>query len=447
MKWSLFTLLNCALGMFGFWAPLCHADLKPDELFSLMRASRGRYVSMEATMEIKGFYPSEESQKTPVLMYSQETVYRRANGRVYAECVTKSFTETGDLDSHSREVAVITPSREQYYSEEPIGNIHAYGHIRKNDDNELWGRMSLTPDIILWWNLARPGLETKYSRFLREHADRATIVYDETIHAYILHNRVGIEENAPGYRYTIDPSKGYMPVIQEWLDWDKTLIEKNVCADYRQVNGLWAPFRYWVYDQNGKLATDVTIKSLTINESIVADKLAFEFPSHTHVIDTILGVTYTVAAKDAAKQSSAADESNTPPSGLVSPATDAELAQSALKAQELLAESKQAATGTPSVIPVEISPSYVWVLPGKNDYTLTVTSLPDATTTLVSHSFEDGGLILHALNNQLSTAGQITVTVERTPDLEAYADAVLTLTFADQTPTVHFIAAPLVSYE
>jgi hypothetical protein len=441
MKRALFFILLSAV--ITFEAGFCWADLKPDELFSIMRASRGRYVSVEATMVIKGFYESQERQDKPVLMYSQENVYRRLNDLVYAECVTKSFTETGDLDSHSKEVAVVTPSREQYYSEEPIGNIHAYGHIRKNDDNELWGRMSLTPDIIFWWNLARPGLETKYSRFLREHADNATIVYDETIQAYILHNRVGIEENAPGYRYTIDPSKGYMPVIQEWLDWDKTLIEKNVCADYRQVNGLWAPFRYSVYLPSGNLATDVTIKSLSINQPIAPQKLTFQFPAGTHVIDKILGVTYTVGAKDAAKKPLAADESNTPASGLAPPATDAELAQSALKAQELLAEAKQAATATPSVPPVEISPSYVWVLNGKNDYTLAVTSPADATTTLVSHSFEDGGLILHALNNQLSTTGQITATVERPPDLEAYADGVLTLTFADQTATVHFIAAPV----
>jgi hypothetical protein len=440
-----FILLICMAGIFDACMPFCRADLKPDELFSLMRASRSRYVSIEATMEIKGFYSTDEKQENPALMYSQETLYRRAGGLVYAECITKSFSDTGNPRSHIKEIALLTPQGKKYYREEPIGVKHPYGHIDKNDDNQLSGWMSMTPDIIFWWNLEWPGLEIQYSKFLREHADKVSITLDQTSRFYVLDTPVGIEENAPHFRYTVDPSKGYMPTVQEWLDWDKTLVEKYVCSDYRLVNGLWAPFRYSIYITNGTRGTDVTIKSLSLNQPIAPDKFAFdEFPAGTHVIDRILGVSYTVGAKnnESDKQLTGGD-SNALSTKLAPPATDAQLAQSALKAQELIAGEKQAASQTaPAIIPIEIVPSYVWVLPGKNEYVLSV-SAGGKKPSLVKHTFEPDGLVVQGLENKIASDGKIRVSLERPAEHKAFADGILTFEFADQKKTVHFVAAPL----
>lgn len=443
MKRSLSSFLVCMAVLFELNTPFCPAQLKPDELFALMRASRSRYISIEAAMEVKGYRSTDQKQENPPLMYSQDTIYRRAGGLVYAECITKTFSETGKQNQYFKEIAILSPQGKKYYRQEPLGNKHGYGHIQK--ERELSGWMSMTPDIIFWWNLEWPGLENQYSSFLRQHADKVSITLDQTNRFYVLDTPVGIEENAPHFRYTVDPSRGYMPTVQEWLADDKTLVEKYVCSDYRLVNGLWAPFGYSIYLPNGTKGTDVTIKSLSINQPVAPEKFTFEFPAGTHVIDRILGVSYTVGDKKTnPNQQFTADTSIAIPVQTAPPATDEELAEIALKAKEMLVREKQAgAQVIPVVVPVEIIPSYVWVLPGKNDYIFSIKSESDKKPTLLSHSVEGGGLIFHLLENQISETGEFKVTLQRPDELTGFAEGVMTLTFSDQTATVHYIAAPI----
>jgi hypothetical protein len=292
MKRFLRGLLVYAVCLAGFWAPICRAELKPDELFTMMRDSRSRYVSIEAQMDVKGFYPNEEKQEKPVLMYSQHMVYRRIENRMYAECITQTFSEAGQPSRHLKEIAVITPDGKMYYREEPLGSKKRHGQIQKDEDLSGW--MSLTPDIVFWQDLAMPGIERKRLNYLRHNADKASLSYEQAAQVYILETPAGDDQNAPWFRYTVDASKGYMPTVQEWFDGNKTLLQKSVCGGYRQVNGLWAPFRYSIYLPNGNLVTDVTIRVLSINQPIPAKKFTLEFPLGTRVTDRIGNTEYTV---------------------------------------------------------------------------------------------------------------------------------------------------------
>lgn len=438
-----FILLIGMAGLLNTVMPFCRADLRSDDIVAIMRASRARYISMEAAMDIKGFYPTQEKQDKPVLMYSQEAIYRTDGTTVYAEYITKAFSETGTLQQHFKEVAVVTPRSKTYYREDIIEAKHRRGRIDKNEDNQLGGWFSITPDVVLWYDLTIPGAEDTRMAFVRNHPDKAALSFDAKTSTYSLETPAWPEPNAPLFRYTIDPSRGFMPVVYEWLDWNKTRIQKYVRGDYRQINGVWAPFRFWIYDSNDTLATEVTVTSLSLNQPVSADTLNFEFPEGTWVSDRILGVDYRVRNTDPNQPSPA----NTPDSAvgkLAPPAADRELAQNAQKAQELIAREKlTAAASAATIAPVEVTPCYVWVLPDKKAYTLGVKSPARQIPALTDHAFEGNGLILHSCDKTSLASGKITFTLERPKTLTGYADGILTLTFSDQPVVIHFIAAPL----
>lgn len=428
-------------GFLGLCSSFCRADMTPQQLVSTMRASRARYISMEAAMDIQGFYPTQEKQDKPVLMYSQEAMYRTDGTNVYAEYITKTFSETGSLQQHFKEVAVITSRSKTYYHEDLIETKHRLGRIDKNEDNQIGGWFSITPDVVLWYDLTIAGAEDKRMAFVRDHPDKTDLSFDAKTTTYRLEIPAGPEPNAPLFRYTIDPSRGYMPVVYEWLNWDKTRIQKYARGDYRQINGLWAPFRFWIYDSNDTLATEVTVRSLSLNQPVSADTLNFEFPEGTWVSDRILGVDYRVRNTEPNQPSSVNTRDSV--GKLAPPAADRKLAQNAQKAQELIAREKQtAAAAAAAIAPIEVTPCYVWVLPDKKEYTLRIKSPARQIPVLTDYAFEGNGLILHSCDKTSLASGIITLTLERPRTLTGYADGILTLTFSDQHVVIHFIAAP-----
>jgi hypothetical protein len=189
------------------------------------------------------------------------------------------------------------------------------------------------------------------------------------------------------------------------------------------------------------------VQSIQVNQPI-KEKLEFTFPSGTEVRDELRGIHYVVEQDDVSAKSTTADSNavNVSPSAAIAlppSGTNAQLADAAMKAQELLAQEKRTAAGASLVVPIEITPSYIWVLPGKNEYVLSVNSKSDKTPGLVSHSIEANGLILNSVDDQISSSGKIRVGLERPAELRQFADGILTLVFADQKATVHFVAAPL----
>ena len=86
---------------------------------------------------------------------------------------------------------------------------------------------------------------------------------------------------------------------------------------------------------------------------------------------------------------------------------------------------------------------YVWVLPGKNQYTLELAPMTKTKPVLVDKAISDSPMVLQSVEDQLATSGKLIVTLERPAGHKAFADAVLTLDFAGTKVPIHFVAAPL----
>jgi hypothetical protein len=435
------------IGMAGNVIPVYAATtFQPDEMFMIMKASRSRIITIEATLEQRGYQYADDQQYTdkkkgnPILSYVQEMEYRRAGDRIFCQITTTSYTPAGQPVSLIRETAEVGSKWTRLLREEPLGDKNYSGVIRT--ERELPGMMSATPDVIFWHSASED-----WDKRFRRAGSRAFVEYDNTAGYYVLEYPIGDNADSPWYRYTIDPSKGYMPITREWLASDKKSLGVDKCEDFRDVNGFQVPFRFSWYYPDGRIGGQYTFKQISINKDIPSEKLTFEFPRGTQVQDKVRGIQYKVgdniSEMNTVVDSNHVDIKLPNDAGIAPSASNIQLADVAMKAQELLDKEKQAATGECPVIPIEISPSCVWVLPGKNEYVFSVNSKSDELPGLVNHSIEKKGLVLDAVDNQILSSNKIKVILERPESLKDYADSVMTLEFNDQKAIIHFIAAPL----
>jgi len=323
----------------------------------------------------------------------------------------------------------------KYFREDLTGDHRMVGEISEKSGMD---RLSYTPDIIIWqdspegWE--RHSKNAKNIQSLRDNTGNYLFEFP-------------INAKGSCFRYVIDPRKNYIPVKRDILFPDKTVMVHEECDNFRQVGNLSVPFHFTWFDPTAKFGGEYKVLSMKVNEIKSPQELDFQFPKGTIVQDKVRGIRYKVG-DDVSATNTVADSNNinvnlSGNAGLPPSATNTQLADAAMKAQELLAKEKQTAAEKQAVVPVEVSPSYVWVLPGKNEYVLSVNSKSDKTPGLVGHSIEANGLVLNAVDNQISSSSQIKVTLERPGSLKDYADGVMTLEFNDQKATVHFIAAPL----
>jgi hypothetical protein len=122
------------------------------------------------------------------------------------------------------------------------------------------------------------------------------------------------------------------------------------------------------------------------------------------------------------------------------PISEEALSASAGKGDELL---RQAINIKRQPLSLKLLPAFVWVLPGKNQYTLELGSMAKTKPVLSGNSISDSPLVLAAVDDQLAASGKLIVTLERPAGHKAFADAVLTLDFAGTKVPIHFVAAPL----
>ena len=222
---------------------------------------------------------------------------------------------------------------------------------------------------------------------------------------------------------------------------------RNECREFEKINGLWIPIHYGWIDPSAQYGGDYEVVSVRVNAPNENTNKYFEFPENARVVDKIRGVQYTIKKNKVSNEMSSPVNSVPPITLLPSPATDTQLADTALKAQELMAEEQKRASGTaPLVVPIDIVPAYVWVLPGKNEYVLSI-SADGPKPSLVKHTFDPDGLVMQGLEDKIASDGKIRVSLERPAEQKAFANGVLTLDFADQTKTVHFVAAPVIIEE
>jgi hypothetical protein len=182
---------------------------------------------------------------------------------------------------------------------------------------------------------------------------------------------------------------------------------------------------------------------VAINEPISPDRLLVEFPPNATVDDMIHGVEYKIGANRVSGGSQTAVPTDVVPNPgpiLAAPAGDDDLAKAAARADEMLKKPK-VASQTP--IRIDLAPDYVWVLPGKNQYSIELSPESKTRPNLSGKSFSTNPLVLRGVDDQMAASGKLIVTLERPEDHKAFADAVLTLDFAGTKVPIHFVAAPL----
>lgn len=236
-------------------------DLTGEDLFKIMLASRLKIGSLEALLEQRGYYPSEEKTENPVLMYQQQMEYRKKGDRWYCQIFNQTYDSSGKPNRSFTEVAFFRSDRTYFYRQEPSGSSNREGRIASGKV-EFSGWMSGTPDIFFWHAPADFG-----ERWQKKSAGRASAIYNKTKGTYILEFPY-TEDDAPIFRYTMDPAKGYIPVIREWFGRQKESIDWEKCSDFRLVEGFWIPFRHALYLSNGNLVTENVIQFISINAPI-----------------------------------------------------------------------------------------------------------------------------------------------------------------------------------
>jgi len=405
--------------------------LTADDLFKIMLAARERITSLDVRLEQKGYYPTEEKTENPVLMYKLQMEYRKKGPHWYCQIVNQTYDSSGKPDRNFTEAAFFSSDRTCFYREVPSGSSEREGRIAPGEV-EFSGWMSATPDFALW----HAPLEF-WEEWRKQSAGRSSIVYNETNRIYILEFPY-TENESPLFRYTIEPSKGYIPVIREWLGSQKEIIQRDECSDFRLVDGFWIPFRHRVYLSNGTLGTETVFQSVSVNAPIAKEKLFFEYPEGTIVEDQVLGVRY-IKGREIEKGAIEKTENLSIQGELPPSATDEQLAQAAVKAEILL--ERQPEDSSKKLL--ALYPDYVWIEPGRKEYSLMIGEEKAERPALTNYRFEGGGLVLHDLKDQISASGQIRLTIERPAGMTGYREGTLDLDFAGQKKTIHLISPPI----
>jgi len=410
----------------------------PSQILYLMDASRTRYEFIDAAIECKSYRLSDKEGQGPIMLATKRLVVKKTPTEKFVNVET-TFLQDGSAEETFKE--------KYYFSSRYDKKIRG-----KRDGSDVTGVIASTGSLTgihctvedAVWGLC--GYDRK---ILTKRIGQSFLSYDSQKHLYLLELRIEDVEQSTWLRLYIDPQKDYIPVTKEVLYPDKSLFIREECLNWTKVHNLWVPLKYTYYiipKNTNRECGEYTVQSIQVNQPI-KENLEFTFPSGTEVRDELRGIHYVVEQDDVSAKSTAADSNavNVSPSvaiALPPSATNTQLADTAMKVQELLAKEKQAAAGVPSVVPIEISPSYIWVLPGKNEYVLSI-SADGKKPSLVKHTFEPDGLVVQGLENKIASDGKIRVSLERPAEHKAFADGVLTLEFADQKKTVHFVAAPL----
>jgi hypothetical protein len=424
------------VGFLGFTCPLsAEESLKAEQLVAVLRASATRYHSIEATMEGRGFQYASPAKDNPVEQYYIEMDYRRSADRIFAQ-VLSTYDRNTPQSRSLRTTYGVANSVGRLLREEPLGA--SWFHAQILSKNDLLNQLSYTPDSLITGRVFEAGGE----RMIRQ-MNQAAITRDSSSCWVMDFQSVADNPKSSWCRITLDPDKDFFPIRKEIRLADQTVFVIDECSDFRQIRGMWFPMRVSWMDTKSCFGGLYEYKSVAINEPISPDRLLVEFPPNATVDDMIHGVEYKIGANrvSGGSQTAAPSDAQTHSNPiLAAPAGDDDLAKAAAKADEMLKKPK-AASQTP--IRIGLTPDYVWVLPGKNQYTIELSPETKTRPNLSGKSFSDNPLILGSVDDQLAGAGKIIVTIERPEGHKAFADAVLTLDFAGTKVPIHFVAAPL----
>ena len=406
------------------------APVTNEQLWQLMEASRARYASLEAHIEMEAYVEPENAPDLLRQTAKKTIVLQMAPTKRYMICTSTLFPMPPANELKQTDRYLVTP-----------GFVKRLREDHQTSMRSGWIEESQRPSLHFYtvyealWGVCSVGWARLTSRM-------PTASVSEEDGLYIVEFRGYDGPQAPWLRLWIDPTKDYVPVRQELLFPDKSVMIREETSNWAHLGGVWIPLFYKTACPLDRSWSQYRVTSIRVNEPVAEDSLAFDFPPGTDVHDKIRGIDYVVGRRGApAEPANATSSSTANRPALPASATDLQLAEAAKQAQSLI--EGHAASSQQSVAPT-VRPSYVWVVPGKTEYLLTV-SRPEAGSplSLNSYSFEPDGLVLHGVEDNIAEMGNLKVIVERPAEHTAFADAVLTLEFSGQSVPVHFVAAPL----
>lgn len=425
-NWILYLLM-----MGGATASIANT-LEPSQLLSLMEASRSRYQTMEAIIEVREYEWKDRPDGETRLIASQNITIRRSPQRIFVSEEGKLYLEDSQHPTYQKEILAGSSNLWKQYlqvkeasrSDEKTGSIS-----NKPPTGQHLGVFESV------WGLGGYG-ERNWNKIGKMITTKGKLSTEDNL--IRLETPTKESDDSPWLIVWIDPQKQYVPVRHSILYSDKkTIFMTQTAGDWTEMKSVWVPLSYNRNIYPIKSRQDYTVLSIKIDESIPPSDWDFQFPVGTIVDNKILNVRYEVR-----------DSKIQPPnvyseglSGDASFFSDQQLSDAVTKIRDLPLVKNPVASGEQQK--VSFAREYHWVLPGKNTYALEL--IPDTKTNpaLFGKTVSDSPLILHSVDDQLASSGKIIVTLERPAGHKAFADAVLTLDFGGVKTPIHFVAAPL----
>jgi hypothetical protein len=264
----------------------CQAkEYSPEELLLLMEASYQRYKTMNAELEATYYQGYDESGKR-IKQRTQEIIYRWTRDRDYSEVNERYMDRPVDMP----ESVLYKKSTTGKWTRKLMigsGEGHPRGAIEP-------GRKSLdkfTKPNCAIWEINQSGIPMDKSNI---DFSRASVQTDETTGYLIMKFRLGDHEKAAKIVLHIDPTRDYIPIINEFRTYDGRLLEKRTCKLERNPDGLWIPKEYSWENPNPEInyLAEYKVEKIEINTPIPDEQLDFEFPKGTIITDKVAGLRY-----------------------------------------------------------------------------------------------------------------------------------------------------------
>lgn len=261
----------------------CQAkDYSPEELLLLMKTSCQRYKTMNAQVEATYYKGHDESGKR-ITQRTQEIIYRWTPDRYYSEVNERYIDRPIDM----RENILYKKATTGKWTKTLM--IRHEGHPRGTIE---LGRESLdkfTNPNCAMWDINQMGIPMDKTGI---DLNRASVETDKTTGYLVMKFRLGEHEKAAQVVLYIDPTRDYIPIINEFKRCDGRLITRQTCKLHRNPDGLWIPEEYSWEDPEADYLAVHKIKKIEINTTIPEELLNFEFPNGTYVLDKIQNLKY-----------------------------------------------------------------------------------------------------------------------------------------------------------
>ncbi len=394
----------------------------------IMKASYGRIQSIQAMMDLCTWQTISEGQTTRTEKNCSMVEYRRVKERIYCQSTKPVISSDGTQAPDQRVIAAFDGTNSKL-----LRNVAGRDHFRaqRMPGTLLVEQITYSPDMMIG-GISFPDWDA-----IDQNMDKVVVSTDPDTGWMILDYPAFDDEKAPRFRIWIDREKDFFPVRRESRLFDGTLALKEECRGLKQVDGFWVPTEFILDVPGAGVRSTCLIKEIKINRQIAPTMLDFDYPDKTIVSDDVTGTRYVI---DRRKSQLSSGGSVSLTNNAQVPISDEALSASAGKGDELL---RQAINIKQQPLRPKLSPAYVWVFPGENQYTLELAQETKTKPVLSGKTISDSPLILRGVDDQLASSGKLIVTLERPMDHKDFADAVLTLDFGMTKTPIHFVAAPL----